>query len=85
MPGDVLDEAALALARARAGDEDAFRERTDPYRRELQVHCYWILGSVQDGAGSLAQLRADAFCPMKAAAFALGRADPGADSRLTTR
>ena len=65
MPGDVLDEAALALARARAGDEDAFRERTDPYRRELQVHCYWILGSVQDGAGSLAQLRADASCPMK--------------------
>jgi RNA polymerase sigma-70 factor (TIGR02960 family) len=37
-----------ALARARAGDEDAFRELTDPYRRELQVHCYRILGSVQD-------------------------------------
>jgi RNA polymerase sigma-70 factor, ECF subfamily len=36
------------LARARAGDEDAFRELTDPYRRELQVHCYRILGSVQD-------------------------------------
>jgi hypothetical protein len=24
-----------ALARARAGEEDAFRELTDPYRREL--------------------------------------------------
>ena len=36
------------LARARAGDEDAFRELTDPYRRELQLHCYRILGSVQD-------------------------------------
>ncbi len=36
------------LARARAGDEDAFRELTDPHRRELQVHCYRILGSVQD-------------------------------------
>jgi RNA polymerase sigma-70 factor (TIGR02960 family) len=46
VPGDVLGEAALA--RARAGDEDAFRELTDPYRRELQVHCYRILGSVQD-------------------------------------
>jgi RNA polymerase sigma-70 factor (TIGR02960 family) len=46
MPGDVLGEAALA--RARAGDEDAFRELTDPHRRELQVHCYRILGSVQD-------------------------------------
>jgi RNA polymerase sigma-70 factor, ECF subfamily len=36
------------LSRARAGDEDAFRELTDPYRRELQVHCYRIVGSVQD-------------------------------------
>jgi DNA-directed RNA polymerase specialized sigma24 family protein len=36
------------LVRARAGDEDAFRELTDPYRRELQLHCYRILGSVQD-------------------------------------
>ena len=37
-----------ALARARAGDEDAFRELTDPYRRELQLHAYRIIGSVQD-------------------------------------
>jgi RNA polymerase sigma-70 factor (ECF subfamily) len=36
------------LALARAGDEDAFRALTDPYRRELQLHCYRILGSVQD-------------------------------------
>jgi RNA polymerase sigma-70 factor (ECF subfamily) len=36
------------LDRARAGDEDAFRALTDPYRRELQVHCYRILGSLQD-------------------------------------
>lgn len=36
------------LARARAGDGDAFRELIEPYRRELQLHCYRILGSVQD-------------------------------------
>src|SRR5215207_5373856 len=37
-----------SLDRARAGDEDAFRELTDPYRRELQVHLYRIVGSAQD-------------------------------------
>jgi RNA polymerase sigma factor (sigma-70 family) len=37
-----------ALARARAGDEDAFRELTEPYRHELQLHCYRIVGSTQD-------------------------------------
>jgi RNA polymerase sigma-70 factor (ECF subfamily) len=36
------------LARARSGDEEAFRALTDPHRRELQVHCYRILGSLQD-------------------------------------
>ena len=36
------------LARARAGDEDAFRELVGPHQRELRVHCYRIVGSVQD-------------------------------------
>src|SRR2546421_982105 len=36
------------LARARAGDEDAFRELTDSYRHELQLHAYRIVGSAQD-------------------------------------
>jgi RNA polymerase sigma-70 factor (ECF subfamily) len=37
-----------ALARARGGDEDAFRELTDPYRPELEAHIYRIVGSVQE-------------------------------------
>jgi len=36
------------IDQARAGDEDAFRELTDPYRRELQLHVYRIVGSAQD-------------------------------------
>src|SRR5690242_5579197 len=37
-----------ALVRARAGDESAFQELVAPYRRELHLHCYRILGSLQD-------------------------------------
>jgi RNA polymerase sigma factor (sigma-70 family) len=40
--------AAELLQRARAGDGRAFGELVEPFRRELHVHCYRILGSLAD-------------------------------------
>ena len=46
MTADLVD-------RARAGDEQAFGELAGTYRRELQVHCYRILGSALDAEDAL--------------------------------
>ena len=45
---DIFNEQSEWLRLARAGDQGAFEKLIEPYRREILVHCYRILGSFED-------------------------------------
>jgi RNA polymerase sigma-70 factor (TIGR02960 family) len=49
------------IARAQAGDKDAFGQLIVPHRRGLQAHCYRILGSAQDAEDALQETLLDAW------------------------
>src|SRR3954462_2501161 len=53
MPPPLTHRERDLLAAARQGDDDAYTELVAPYRAALHVHCYRMLGSVDDAEDAL--------------------------------